>query len=57
MILGDIATAARIESIEKTRFISSTLTTVAQNAERPSHGLAFGGSRRCSVDSPDPQKC
>ena len=37
--LGDIATATRIESIAKTISVSSTLTTVAQNADRPSHGL------------------
>ena len=39
---GDIATATRIESMAKTMSVSSTLTTVAQNADSPSHGLAFG---------------
>ena len=38
--LGDIATATRIESIAKTMSVSSTLTTVAQNADRPSQALA-----------------
>ena len=35
---GDIATATRIESIANTMSVSSTLTTVAQNAVSPSHG-------------------
>ena len=39
-VFGDIATATRIESIAKTMSVSSTLTTVAQNADRPSHGRA-----------------
>ena len=33
---------AQIESIEKARLISSTRTTVVQNADNPSHGLAAG---------------
>ena len=37
--LGDIATATRIESIEKARLTSSTLTTVPQSGESPSHGV------------------
>ena len=37
-IFGDIATATRIESTAKTMSVSSTFTTVAQNAERPSEG-------------------
>ena len=53
---GDIATATRIESIAKTMSVSSTLTTVAQNADRPSQGLAFGGVRR-SCASPPRKKC
>ena len=39
-VFGDIATATRIESTAKTMSVSSTLTTVAQNADRPSHGVA-----------------
>jgi hypothetical protein len=38
--LGDIATATRIESIEKARLTSSTLTTVPQSGESPSHRRA-----------------
>ena len=37
---GDIATATRIESMANTTSVSSTLTTVAQKAVRPSHGRA-----------------
>ena len=44
--LGDMATATRIESIEKARFISSTRTTVAQNGDSPNPGLAGGGCDR-----------
>ena len=40
--LGDIATATRIESMANTMSVSSTLTTVAQNAERPNAALAGG---------------
>ena len=39
-VFGDIATATRIESTAKTRSVSSTLTTVPQKADRPSHGRA-----------------
>jgi hypothetical protein len=45
---GDIATATRMESIAKTISVSSTLTTVAQNAGSPIHGCALGGRRRAS---------
>ncbi len=38
--LFDIATATRIESTANTISVSSTLTTVAQKADRPSHGRA-----------------
>ena len=55
-IFGDIATATRIESMAKTMSVSSTLTTVAQNAERPSQDLAAGKVRR-SCASPPPKKC
>ncbi len=48
---GDIATATRIESIENARLISSTLTTVAQNGDRPSHPFAFGASLRSAWSS------
>ena len=34
-IFGDIATATRIESMAKTMSVSSTLTTVVQNADSP----------------------
>ena len=44
---GDIATATRIESTAKTMSVSSTLTTVAQNADNPIAGVALGGVRRC----------
>ena len=37
-IFGDIATATRIESIAKTMSVSSTLTTVAQNARQAQPG-------------------
>ena len=40
--LCDIATATRIESMAKTMSVSSTFTTVAQKADRPSHGRRFG---------------
>ena len=39
---GDIATATRIESMANTMSVSSTFTTVAQNAVSPSHGRAAG---------------
>ena len=39
-------TATRIESTEKARLMSSTRTTVAQKADRPSHGFALGAARR-----------
>ena len=38
-IFVDIATATRIESTAKTMSVSSTLTTVAQNADSPNAGL------------------
>ena len=47
--LFDIATATRMESIAKTTSVSSTRTTVAQKAERPSHALAGFGWRRRSA--------
>ena len=53
---GDIATATRIESIAKTMSVSSTFTTVAQNAVSPSHGWARRGFRRSAALSPPP-KC
>ena len=53
--LLDIATATRIESIAKTMSVSSTFTTVAQNAERPSQALACFGVRRASASPPE--KC
>ena len=46
---GDIATATRIESIAKTKSVSSTRTTVPQKAESPIHGLAGGVARRDSA--------
>ena len=49
--LFDIATATRIESMAKTMSVSSTFTTVAQNADRPSHGRA-GLKRRASAPRP-----
>ena len=48
-VLFDIATATRIESMANTMSVSSTLTTVAQNAGRPSHGCACFGVRRSSA--------
>ena len=50
--LGDIATATRIESMAKTMSVSSTLTTVAQKADIPSQGFAFGGVRRSCASPP-----
>ena len=38
-VFDDIATATRIESTAKTMSVSSTLTTVAQNAESPNAAL------------------
>ncbi|MNC96236.1 hypothetical protein D3C83_135590 [compost metagenome] len=48
-VFDDIATATRIESIAKTMSVSSTLATVAQNADIPSMARAFGTSRRSSA--------
>ena len=42
-IFGDIATATRIESTENAMFTSSTFTTVAHSADRPSHGWRPAG--------------
>ncbi len=39
-VFCDIATATTIESTANTISVNSTFTTVAQNGERPSHGLA-----------------
>ncbi len=54
-VLGDIATATRIESTAKTTSVSSTRTTVAQNALRPSHAVAGLMARRSSAPA-DPKK-
>jgi hypothetical protein len=54
-VFGDIATATRIESTAKMMSVSSTRTTVAQNALRPSHAVAGLMARRSSVP-PDPKK-
>ena len=43
-VLFDIATATRIESMAKTMSVSSTLTTVAQNAVSPSIARAGFGA-------------
>ena len=48
-VFDDIATATRIESTAKTMSVSSTLTTVAQNADSPKAG--FAGLRCCAVPS------
>ena len=53
---GDIATPTRIESIAKTMSVSSTFTTVAQNAVSPSHGRAGRAVRRVAA-SPCWKKC
>ena len=53
---GDIATATRIESTENAILTSSTLTTVAQNADRPSHGRA-GLGLLARLPSPPRKKC
>ena len=45
--LLDIATATRIESMAKTMSVSSTFTTVAQKADRPSQGRAWRRRRFC----------
>ena len=45
--LLDIATATRIESMAKTMSVNSTFTTVAQKADRPSHGRAGLKVRFC----------
>ena len=55
-VFDDIATATRIESTAKTISVSSTLTTVAQNAESPNAARACGMLRR-SCASPPPKKC
>ena len=55
-VFDDIATATRIESTANTISVSSTLTTVAQNAERPNAARACGMLRRSSA-SPPPKKC
>ena len=49
---GDIATATRIESMANTISVSSTFTTVAQNAREPSHGRrrrAMSGAPRAAA--------
>ena len=38
--LSETATATRIESMANTMSVNSTLTTVAQNGDSPSHGSA-----------------
>lgn len=55
-VFGDIATATRIESTAKTMSVSSTFTTVAQNALSPSTGRA-GWMVRRSAELPLAKKC
>ena len=54
--LLDRPTATTTESIANTMSVSSTRTTVAQNAGNPSQGFARGISRRWWTSAP-PRKC